>query len=49
LFKLFDKVIQQVGVEHIVQFIIDNSTTYKATGKKLLRSKKKSQHSGPKK
>ena len=37
LFKLFDEVIQEVRVEHIVQFITDNSTTYKVAGKKLMQ------------
>ena len=37
LFKLFDKVAQEVRVEHIVQFITDNDAFYKSTGKKLMQ------------
>ena len=36
LFKLFDKVAQEVRVELIVQFITDNDAFYKSTGKKLM-------------
>ncbi|KAG6648808.1 uncharacterized protein LOC122316382 [Carya illinoinensis] len=35
LFKIFDEVVQEVGVENIVQFITDNDASYKAAGKKL--------------
>ncbi|XP_042980257.1 uncharacterized protein LOC122310450 [Carya illinoinensis] len=37
LFKIFDEVVQEVGVENIVQFITDNDASYKAAGKKLQR------------
>ncbi|XP_075665530.1 uncharacterized protein LOC142635217 [Castanea sativa] len=37
LFKLFDKVVQEVGVENIVQFITDNDSAYKSAGKKLMQ------------
>ncbi|XP_075675191.1 uncharacterized protein LOC142644472 [Castanea sativa] len=37
LFKLFDKIVQEVGVEHIVQFITDNDSAYKSAGKKLIQ------------
>ena len=37
LFKLFDKVVQEVGAEHIVQFITDNDSSYKSAGKKLMQ------------
>ena len=35
LFKLFDEVVQEIGVENLVQFITDNDASYKAAGKKL--------------
>ena len=35
LFKLFDEVVQEIGVENLVQFIIDNDASYKVAGKKL--------------
>ncbi|KAF5458537.1 hypothetical protein F2P56_022560 [Juglans regia] len=35
LFDIFDKVVQEVGVENLVQFITDNDASYKAAGKKL--------------
>ena len=37
LFQLFDKVVQEVGLEHIVQFITDNDSSYKSTRKKLMQ------------
>ncbi|XP_075645545.1 uncharacterized protein LOC142616613 [Castanea sativa] len=37
LFKLFDKIVQEVGVEHIVQFITDNDSAYKSARKKLMQ------------
>ena len=37
LFKLFNKVVQEVGSEHIVQFITDNDSSYKPVGKKLMQ------------
>ncbi|XP_050251787.1 uncharacterized protein LOC126698530 [Quercus robur] len=37
LFKLFDKVVQEVGPEHVVQFITDNDSSYKSAGKKLMQ------------
>ena len=37
LFRLFDKVVQEVGAEHIVQFITDNDSSYKSAGKKLMQ------------
>ena len=37
LFKLFDKIFQEVGVEHIVQFITDNDASYMSAGKKLMQ------------
>ena len=37
LFKLFGKVVQEVGAEHIVQFITDNDSSYKSAGKKLMQ------------
>ncbi|XP_075654713.1 uncharacterized protein LOC142624865 [Castanea sativa] len=37
LFKLFDKVVQEVGVENIVQFVTDNDSAYKSAGKKLMQ------------
>ncbi|XP_075663029.1 uncharacterized protein LOC142632529 [Castanea sativa] len=37
LFKLFDKIVQEVGVEHIVQFVTDNDSAYKSVGKKLMQ------------
>ena len=36
LFKLFDKVVQEVGAKHIVQFTTNNSS-YKSAGKKLMQ------------
>ena len=36
LFGIFDTVVQEIGVEHIVQFITDNDSSYKAAGKKLM-------------
>jgi hypothetical protein len=36
LFGIFDTVVQEIGVEYIVQFIIDNDSSYKAAGKKLM-------------
>ena len=36
LFKLFDKVVQEVGPEYVVQFITDNDSSYKSAGKKLM-------------
>ncbi|XP_030939808.1 uncharacterized protein LOC115964687 [Quercus lobata] len=36
-FKLFDKVFQEVGPEHIVQFITDNDSSYQSVGKKLMQ------------
>ncbi|XP_065633406.1 uncharacterized protein LOC136069132 [Quercus suber] len=35
LFKIFDSVVQEIGVEYIVQLITDNAFTYKKAGKKL--------------
>ncbi|XP_042963296.1 uncharacterized protein LOC122297331 [Carya illinoinensis] len=35
LFNIFDEIVQEVGVENIVQFITDNDASYKAAGKKL--------------
>ena len=37
LFKLFDKVVQEVGPENVVQFITDNDASYKSAGKKLMQ------------
>ena len=37
LFKLFDKVVQEVGAEHIVQFIIDIDFSCKSAWKKLMQ------------
>ena len=37
LFKLFDKVVQEVGAKHIVQFISNNDSSYKSAGKKLMQ------------
>ena len=37
LFKLFDKVVQEVGPENVVQFITDNDSSYKSAGKKLMQ------------
>ncbi|KAL4620036.1 hypothetical protein ACB092_06G125300 [Castanea dentata] len=37
LFKLFDKVVQEVGVENIVQFVTDNDFAYKSVEKKLMQ------------
>uniref|UniRef100_A0A2N9FLF6 BED-type domain-containing protein n=1 Tax=Fagus sylvatica TaxID=28930 RepID=A0A2N9FLF6_FAGSY len=36
LFGIFDTVVQEIGVEYIVQFITDNDSSYKAAGKKLM-------------
>ncbi|KAL4615700.1 hypothetical protein ACB092_07G145200 [Castanea dentata] len=33
----FDKVVQEVGVENIVQFVTDNDSAYKSAGKKLMQ------------
>ncbi|XP_042976309.1 uncharacterized protein LOC122307475 [Carya illinoinensis] len=35
LFNIFDEVVQEIGVENLVQFITDNDASYKAAGKKL--------------
>ncbi|XP_030941481.1 uncharacterized protein LOC115966377 [Quercus lobata] len=35
LFNIFDSIVQEIGVEYIVQLIIDNASTYKKAGKKL--------------
>ncbi|XP_042979597.1 uncharacterized protein LOC122309878 [Carya illinoinensis] len=35
LFKIFDEIVQEIGVENLVQFITDNDASYKAVGKKL--------------
>ena len=34
LFNLFDSVVQEIGVEYIVQLITDNTSAYKKAGKK---------------
>ena len=36
LFDIFDTVVQEIGVEYIMQFIIDNDVSYKAARKKLM-------------
>ena len=36
LFGIFDTVVQEIGMEYIVQFITDNNSSYKAAGKKLM-------------
>ena len=36
LFGIFDTVVQEIGVEYIVQFITDNDSNYKAARKKLM-------------
>ncbi|XP_030934976.1 uncharacterized protein LOC115960295 [Quercus lobata] len=35
LFNIFDSVVQEIGVEYIVQLITDNASVYKKAGKKL--------------
>ena len=35
LFNIFDSVVQEIGVEYIVQLITDNASAYKRVGKKL--------------
>ena len=35
LFNIFDSVVQEIGVEYIVQLITDNASAYKKAGKKL--------------
>lgn len=35
LFTIFDSVVQEIGVEYIVQLITDNASAYKKAGKKL--------------
>ncbi|XP_065636780.1 uncharacterized protein LOC112033391 [Quercus suber] len=35
LFNIFDSVVQEIGVEYIVQLITDNASTYKKAGKQL--------------
>ncbi|KAF3780839.1 hypothetical protein EJ110_NYTH38317 [Nymphaea thermarum] len=35
LFEVFDKIIQEVGPQNVVQFIIDNATNYKVAGEML--------------
>ncbi|XP_030924837.1 uncharacterized protein LOC115951844 [Quercus lobata] len=37
LFKLFDKVVQEVRPENVVQFITDNDASYKSARKKLMQ------------
>ena len=34
LFNIFDSVVQEIGVEYIVQLITDNTSAYKKAGKK---------------
>ncbi|XP_035540232.1 uncharacterized protein LOC108986840 [Juglans regia] len=35
LFNIFDEVVQEIGVENLVQFITDNGASYKVAGQKL--------------
>ena len=35
LFQMFDEIVQHVGPDNVVQFIIDNDASYKCAGKKL--------------
>ena len=35
LFNIFDSVVQEIGVEYIVQFITDNASAYKKARKKI--------------
>ena len=35
LFNIFDSIVQEIGVEYIVQLITDNAFAYKKAGKKL--------------
>ena len=35
LFNIFDSVVQEIGVEYIVQLITDNAFAYKKAGKKI--------------
>ncbi|KAG6643585.1 hypothetical protein CIPAW_09G222200 [Carya illinoinensis] len=34
LFNIFDEVVQEIGAENLVQFIMDNDASYKSVGKK---------------
>lgn len=36
LFKLMDKVIDEIGENHIVQIVMDNEASFKAAGKILM-------------
>ena len=38
LFNIFDYVVQEIGVENIVQLITDNASAYKKAGKNYSRS-----------
>ena len=35
LFQMFDEIVQQVGLDNVVQFITDSDASYKCAGKKL--------------
>ncbi|XP_077248253.1 uncharacterized protein LOC143887897 [Tasmannia lanceolata] len=40
LFKLFDKVVEEVGEKYVVQFVTDNAANYKAAGRLLMEKRK---------